>query len=64
MKVLKEKMNLYEYRDFEWSQPLYAVVKDTGEFAGIPCLSEDEARKLAANHEGSHIYRMRDLGEC
>ena len=45
-------------RDFDWTDALYAVVKDDGSFAGIPCLSLDEAKELASNHEGSQIYRL------
>ena len=45
-------------RDFYWTDTLFAVVKDDGSFAGIPCLSLDEAKELASNHEGSQIYRL------
>ena len=45
-------------RDFDWTNGLFAVVKDDGSFAGIPCLSLDEAKELASNHEGSQIYRL------
>lgn len=45
-------------RDFDWTDALFAVVKDDGSFAGIPCLSLDEAKELASNHEGSQIYRL------
>lgn len=45
-------------RDFEWNQTLYAVVKEGGSFAGVPCLSFDEAQELANNHEGARIYRL------
>ena len=45
-------------RYFDWTDTLFAVVKDDGSFAGIPCLSLDEAKELASNHEGSQIYRL------
>ena len=45
-------------RDFDWTDVLFAVVKDDGSFAGVPCLSLDEAKELANNHEDSHIYRL------
>lgn len=45
-------------RDFDWTDELFAVVKDDGSFAGIPCLSLDEAKELANNHEGSRVYRL------
>ena len=45
-------------RDFDWTDVLFAVVKDDGSFAGIPCLSLDEAKELASNHEGSQVYRL------
>ena len=45
-------------RDFDWTDVLFAVVKDDGSFAGIPWLSLDEAKELANNHEGSQIYRL------
>ena len=34
-------------RDFDWTDVLFAVVKDDGSFAGVPCLSLDEAKELA-----------------
>lgn len=45
-------------RDFDWTDALFAVVKDDGSFASVPCLSLDEAKELASNHEGSQIYRL------
>ena len=45
-------------RDFEWCDKLYAVIKENGTFAGVPCTSFEEARELANQHEGSHIYIM------
>lgn len=45
-------------RDFDWLDKLYAVVKNDGTFAGIPCMNFEEARELSAQHEGSHIYIM------
>lgn len=46
-------------RDFEWNDSLWCVVKEDGRFAGSPCLSWDEARELAAQHEGSHIFELK-----
>lgn len=43
-------------RDFEWTDPIWIVIKDDGKFAGSPCLSWEEARELAAQHEGSKIF--------
>lgn len=40
------------------SNELYAVVKSDGTFAGVPCLSWEEARELSAQHEGSTIFFM------
>lgn len=45
-------------RDFDWNNKLWGVVKADGSFAGIPCLSADEARELSYQHEGSYIYSM------
>lgn len=45
-------------RDFDWADALFAVVKEDGTFAGVPCLSFEEAKELANNHEGSQIYRL------
>ena len=45
-------------RDFNWTDALFAVVNDDGTFAGVPCLSLDEAKELANNHDGSQIYRL------
>lgn len=52
------KKPLKEARDFEWDDTLWAVVKDDGRFAGIPCITDTEAREVAYQHEGSHIYKM------
>ena len=50
---------LTEARDFEWTQKeLYAVVKDDGTYAGIPCTGYEEAQQLSYNHEGSRIFRL------
>lgn len=46
-------------RDFDWTDFLFAVVKADGSFAGAPCLSFEEARELASNHEGSRIFRLK-----
>lgn len=45
-------------RDFSYAQEVWAVVKVDGTFAGVPCLSWDEARELSAQHEDSWIYAM------
>lgn len=45
-------------RDFDWKHPLWAVIKDDGTFAGVPCLSYEEARDLASGHPGSRIFAM------
>lgn len=45
-------------RDFEFSQALWAVVKNDGTFAGRPCVSWEEARELASQHDGAQIYAM------
>lgn len=45
-------------RDFDWFDELYAVIKEDGTFAGRPCVSLEEARELANQHEGSHIYYL------
>ena len=37
---------------------MFAVVKEDGTFAGVPCESFEEARELSAQHENSHIYIM------
>ena len=43
-------------RDFNWSDSLWAVVKEDGTFAGVPCTSYEEACDLAAQHEGAKIF--------
>lgn len=48
-------------RDFEWNDTLWAVVKDDGRFAGVPCRSVEEARELSAQHENSVIMEMQLL---
>ena len=45
-------------RDFEWTDALWFVVKDDGTYAGRPCLSWEEARELATQHEGAHIFTV------
>ena len=45
-------------RDFDWTDVLFGVVKADGSFAGVPCLSLDEAKELSNNHEGSQVYRL------
>lgn len=45
-------------RDFEWGTPLWAVIKNDGNYAGCPCLSPDEAWELACQHEGAQIFSL------
>ena len=45
-------------RDFEWDDAIWAVVSEDGTFVGVPCLSYEEAKELANQHENSHIYAM------
>lgn len=40
-------------RDFDWEQTLWAVVKDDGSFAGVPCTGYEEAQ-----HEGAKIFQL------
>ena len=43
-------------RDFDFDSALWAVVKNNGEYAGVPCTSYEEARDLAAQHKGARIF--------
>lgn len=43
-------------KDFDWIDVRWAVVKEDGNFAGMPCASYNEARDLAAQHEGAKIF--------
>lgn len=45
-------------RDFSWHDTLYCVVKADGTYAGVPCLSWDEAVELSNQHDGSRIFTM------
>lgn len=64
MKVhCKRLKSVDEVRDFDWDAALWAVVKEDGSYAGVPCISREEAQNLAANHEGSRIYKI-TLEEC
>lgn len=45
-------------RDFDWCDNLWAVIKEDGTFAGIPCTSYEEARELANQHENSHVFDL------
>ncbi len=45
-------------RDFNWEQTLWAVVKNDGSFAGVPCTGYDEACDLAAQHEGAKVFQL------
>lgn len=46
-----------KYRDFEWTDELYAVVKNNGDYAGVPCKSYEEAQQLSY-HPGSKIFKL------
>lgn len=48
--------NITAYRDNEI--PRYAVIKANGTYAGIFCISYEEAVAMASGHEGSHIYEL------
>lgn len=43
-------------KNCDWEDVRWAVVKADGTFAGVPCASYEEARDLAAQHEGSKIF--------
>lgn len=43
-------------KNCDWEDVRWAVVKADGNFAGVPCASYEEARDLAAQHEGSKIF--------
>lgn len=45
-------------RDFDFDSALWAVVKDNGEYAGVPCISYEEARELAHQHEGAKVFSL------
>ena len=45
-------------RDFHWYDKLWAVIKEDGSFAGVPCTSYEEASDLANQHENSHVYNL------
>lgn len=44
--------------DFDWTLPLWVVIKQDGTYAGVPCESWEEARELSAQHEGSKIFEV------
>lgn len=46
-------------RDFDWADDLWAVVKEDGTFAGVPCTSYSEAIDLSAQHPGSKVFSLR-----
>lgn len=46
-------------RDFDWADDLWAVVKEDGTFAGVPCTSYVEALDLSAQHPGSKVFSLR-----
>ena len=43
-------------KNCDWEDARWAVGKADGSFAGVPCASYEEARDLAAQHEGSKIF--------
>lgn len=43
-------------KNCDWEDVRWAVGKADGSFAGVPCASYEEARDLAAQHEGSKIF--------
>lgn len=45
-------------RDWSPWQDLWCVVKDDGTYAGVPCLSYDEARELSIQHPNSMIFEL------
>ena len=48
-------------KDFDWFETLFAVIKEDGTFAGVPCLSYEEARELQAQHIGSQIFVLNNI---
>lgn len=46
-------------RDFGWADDLWAVVKEDGTFAGVPCTSYAEALDLSAQHPDSEVFSLR-----
>lgn len=48
-------------RDFDWEDTLFCVIKDDGTFAGVPCLSYEEARELSYQHEKSVVCEVHPL---
>ena len=42
--------------DYDWTNMHWAVVKEDGTYAGMPCTSYGEARDLAAQHKGAKIF--------
>ena len=48
-------------KNCDWIDVRWAVVKADGTFAGVPCLSFEEARDLAGQHENSVIMEMKLL---
>lgn len=52
-----KKRSMTENRDFDWSDDLWAVIKEDGTYAGVPCRSYDEARELSY-HPNSKIFKL------
>lgn len=48
---------------FENRNLIWIVIEKCGTYAGIPCLSYEEARELANQNEGRRIYVL-DWKEC
>lgn len=46
---------------FNGETPRYAVIKADGHYAGIFCLSYEEALDLASGHEGAVIYELKEV---
>lgn len=42
---------------------VYAVINPDGTFAGVPCVSEEEARELAAQKEGRIIVKLDEVDQ-
>jgi len=54
--MLDESLFKEDYSD---GNKFFAVVKEDGSFAGVPCYSFEEAVDLSNQHEGSHIFEMK-----
>lgn len=45
-------------RDFNWLNNLWCVIKEDGRYAGVPCISYEEARELSNQHSGAKIFKL------